>query len=314
MRKPLILLLIIVVVCSNCFSQEMWAPIGTTWYYNLHQDYEFGYIKIESQKDTLVENKHCKYLVATKNVYAVPGNYISQKIDSFITYQDNYKIYIYQKSKFIMLFDFNPSVGDVWETWEIWNSYNTINTGYEQSDTTACPKGRVIVDSVKNIVFANKTLKAIYTSAYQGSSMNFTNVIIENIGCLGYLLPIYECNQRMDTWYPGDIRCFNSPDFSYSWSNEDCDYITALNNIKIVSPITILSDPSVGVINITVDQKYLIFPIQLIVSSLSGIQVLKETMYGHNFSLSTNNLLKGMYFLSIRDSKSLLYTSKIIIK
>ncbi|MCE5331273.1 MAG: T9SS type A sorting domain-containing protein [Bacteroidales bacterium] len=312
MRK--LIFLILIIFSSNCFSQETWAPTGTTWYYNLHQDSEFGYIKIESQKDTLVENKLCKYLVATKNVYAVPGNYISQKIDSFITYQDNYKIYIYQMRKFIMIYDFNPAVGDVWKTWEIWNSYNTLNTGYEQSDTTACPTGRVRVDSVKNVILANKTLKVIYTSAYQGSSMNFTNVILENIGCLGYLLPIYECNQHMDTWYPGDIRCFNSPDFSYSWSNKDCDYITALNNLKIAPPVTILPNPAVGEINITVDQKYLILPIQIIVSSLSGIQVLKETMYGNNFSLLTDNLLKGMYFLSFRDSNSLFYTSKIIIK
>lgn len=296
------------------FAQQQWGAIGTSWFYNLHQDYEYGYIEITSKKDTIVENKPCKYLVATKSVYKVPGNYITQKIDSFTTYQDNYKIYIYQMRKFIMIYDFNPSIGDIWDISEIWNTYNTMNTGYDYLDTLNCIKGRVKVDSIKNITLNNKQLKSIYTSQYNNSSMEYSGVIIEGIGCLGYMMPISKCNQHIDSWYPYPIRCYNSYDFNYSWSDKPCDYITAIKEIKS-NNISVFPINSEGYLNIKIEKEVISYPINIKIYSPNGIKLYDKNIFDKYYKISTKEFLSnGIYFIVIKDNYSFLLNSKFIIK
>lgn len=305
----------ILVICSmNCFSQETWAPTGTAWYYDLNDIGETGYVKIESIKDSIVEGKQCKYLLVTKNVYEIPGQYVKQSIDSLITYQDNTRIYIYQRNQFILLYDFNPSIGDIWNTTSIWNVFNTWNTGYAQSDTIACPAGRVKVDSIKTITLNNKTLKAIYTSPHNNSAMNFEGIIVEGIGCLGYMFPVYTCNQHIDSSYPYSLRCYNSDSFSYSWSDKACNYLTSIKETKDESLASIFPNPSNGTFNVRINQERATYPVNLTVMSLSGIELFNQLISHDTDKLTFDNLNKGVYLLIIKGRNSLMYHSKIIIQ
>ncbi len=219
-----LLFVLFTAITFNCYSQQEWASIGTTWYYDYYDQMATGYVKIESVKDTVVDSKHCKYLYITESVYEFLGGYKTYKIDSLITYQDNSKIYLYAKSKFVQLYDFNPTVGDIWETSEIPNYFNFSSLWQNPSDPP-CPAGKVIVDSIKIITLNNLPKKAIFTSSYNGSKRNYNGVIIEGIGCLFYMLPKDFCANVVDIPYPANIRCYNSSGFSYSWSNKACDYL-----------------------------------------------------------------------------------------
>lgn len=297
----------------SIFSQQQWATIGSSWFYNLQQDYEYGYIEIVSKKDTVIENKICKYLIAEKNVYAAYGGYIREKVDSYITYQNNNKIYLYQNNKFSMLYDFNPSIGDVWDVSEIWNTYNTLNTGHSYLDTLNCKKGKVRVDSIKNITLNNKQLKSIYTSPYDNSSMEYSGVIVEGIGCLGYMMPISKCNQHIDSWYPYQIRCYNSFDFNYTWSDKSCNYITGIEEIKSKS-VSVSRIASDGYISIKVKNEDFISPINIKIYSSDGMLIFNKNTFEKCFEIAANEFLsRGMYLIVIKDNSSTLYKSKFII-
>jgi hypothetical protein len=119
-----------------------------------------------------------------------------------------------------------------------------LNTGYDHSDTTACPAGRVRVDSIKSVTLNNEQLKMIFTSPYNNSSMQYTGPIIEGIGCLGYLLPISKCNQHIDSEYPGPIRCYSSSNFSYSWFAKDCEFTTEIEKLKLEPLVVVYPSPA----------------------------------------------------------------------
>ena len=227
-----LLILILLSSASLCLSQSEWAPIGATWYYDYYAQFATGYVKIESIKDTVVDTKQCKYLYITETVYEYPDVIKSYNIDSLITYQDNSKIYLYTKGNFVQLYDFNPTVGDVWETSEIPNFFNYSPSWHDPTDTTSCPAGKVVVDSVKTMFINNQSLKAIYTSPYNFSKKYYYGVILEGIGCLDYMLPNDLCYPIVDIPRPDNLRCYNSPSFSHSWSNKTCDYLPETNEKK----------------------------------------------------------------------------------
>ena len=297
MKTKLLLTFLFTAFTFSCFSQKEWAPIGATWHYNINDIVEFGYLKIESKKDTLVEGKICKLLQSTTTVYAVPGIYHNQNLDALITYQDNNKIYVYQHNKFLLLYDFNPSVGDIWDVWGIWNIYNAWNTGFEKSDTVSCVTGRVIVDSIKSITMNNLELKSIYTSPYHNSTMQYSGVIIEGIGCLGYLLPISKCNQHIDSEYPGPIRCYNGSTFSYYWTNKDCEYITGIEQLSSETSAAVYPNPCSEYINISNKNEGLL---EVRLYNLSGVLLFNENVSSNSNSIDVSKLSKGTYLLKIR--------------
>ncbi len=201
-------------------AQKEWAPIGATWYYDFYEQMATGYVKIESVKDTVVASKPCRFLLITESAYEYPGVYKTYKLDSLITYQEGDKVFLFTNNKFVLIYDFNPTVGDIWDLTDVPNYFNFSNPNYP-----ACPAGKIVVDSIKTMTFENQPFKAIYTSPYQNSQKHYFGVIVEGIGCLSYMLPLDICNQPMDRPATGNIRCYNSPGFSHSWSLKACDYL-----------------------------------------------------------------------------------------
>lgn len=317
MKKKIVFLTVLVFFIVKIYSQQEWASIGTNWYYTLYQDYEYGYIEIKSMKDTIVENKICKYLIAEKSVFAFNGQYIKEKVDSFITHQIESKIYLFNTNtrSFNLLYDFNPSIGDIWDLSEIWNSYNTMNTGHYFLDTLNCNKGKIIVDSIINISLNGKQLKSIYTSPYNNSSMGFSGTIIEGIGCMGYMMPIAKCDQYIDSWYPYPIRCFNSKDFNYSWTANNCDYITSIKEIKFITDISNYFNITEGSININLELEKISFPVNISIYSLNGIKLLNKYIYKNNYKIPIKDYLtNGIYLIEIKNDYSFLFNSKFILK
>jgi len=296
----------------NLYPQKEWAPLGTTWYYDYHDQMSVGYVKIESEKDTLIENKQCKYLYITESVYQWPDTYKTYKIDSLITYQNSSKIYLYTNGKFVQLYDFNPSVGDIWETDLIPNyfNYTPVDTSYN-----TCPSGKVIVDSIKTINFNNEALRAIYTSPYNLSKNYYSKVIIENIGCLDYMLPNNLCFPIVDIPRPSNIRCYSSKDFNYSWSGKACDYITEIKNIESNNEISVYYNSSESELNIKIEKDFIAYPINVKIYSVNGINLYNKYFPYKKIKISAKDFLSsGVYLIVIEDNSLFSFHSKFIIK
>lgn len=204
------------------YSQQTMLSTGTSWYYDYYGQTSTGYVHIQSVKDTTVLEKSCKLLLVKEHVNEPPGVNHTYQLDTLISYQQDDKVYLLVDDKFVMWYDFNPTIGDVWDISEISDHYIGVNS---ENEATECQPGKVIVDSIGTITLSGQSRRTIYTSAYENSSLQYSSVIVEGIGCLGYLMPIKTCNQRMDHAYPDKIRCFNSPNFQYSWTNKACDDI-----------------------------------------------------------------------------------------
>ena len=308
--KKLIFLFLIASLNINCYSQELWAPVGSTWHYDFYGQFATGYVKVESIKDTVVEAKLCKYLYITKTVFEYPNVTRTYNIDSVITYQNGYKIYQYAQSKFVMLYDFNPTVGDVWDVDSVYNVFNDLNSS--PINTVTCPPGKVKVDSVKTVLVHNKSLKAIYTSPFELSEKYFEGVILEGVGCLGYMFPTNFCNQIIDTSFPGALRCYSSVDFSNSWSEKPCDYITGLKQLNFETSPPIVFDTRNRCIRIK-DNSNLTYPVKIELYALSGMQLSNSWLENSYSALQINSIKSGLYIVSLKDSKSKLYHSKITI-
>jgi hypothetical protein len=247
-------------------------------------------------------------------VYEYPGVIKTYSIDSLITYQENSKVYLYSNKKFVQLYDFNPSVGDIWDTREIGNVFNTSNTTHLPTDTISCPTGKVVVDSVKTVLIDNQPLKAIYTSSYKLSQNYFDGLIIEGIGCLGYMFPNVLCNQFLDSSYPSSLRCYNSPSFSHTWSNKSCEFTTGIKSLNSETEVLVYPNPIDNLLSVKIRKQGVIYPVDLIITSLSGVEQLNELVNSDTFTLPINHLPTGIYILTIKDKYSIINHSKINVK
>ena len=290
MKFKLTTLTLLLFIGSNLFSRTDWAPIGTTWYYNFHSEYSVGYIKMESVKDTLVEGKRCKYLKTTEIIYANPGNYVTKPYEygGIITYQSGDTIYIYNRNAFAFYYNFNAKSGDIWD---LWNTTDFI------TDTITCAPGKVIVDSVKQTLIDNISRNVIYTSAYNGSPVQYNDKIIEGIGCLGGVYPVYEygCNTMVDYPEIGYLRCFHSNNIDTLLTQEPCDYINSASINKTEQQIYISPNP----VNDAFQLKGAVPDfLNYIIFALSGKPVQQGTVA--NKTIKVSSLPNGIYFLQMQ--------------
>ena len=56
MKKSILILATL--ICGTAFAQKEFAPFGATWYYSKVENFagEEGYIKIVSERDTIINN------------------------------------------------------------------------------------------------------------------------------------------------------------------------------------------------------------------------------------------------------------------
>lgn len=301
--KRSVLLFVPLFLVSGLYAQTEWAPVGTVWYYDRNTDYEYGYVRIESVKDSLVQDQSCRILRVSKSVYRTPGVYETVNLEPVITRQEGSRVHVFQDGQFRLLYDFAPLAGDIW----------TI--GEAQQEPDECPAGQVIVDSVRTVLLGGQTLKAIYTSPYGDSPVSFTGKIVEGVGCLGYLLPFSTCDPPEDGWEQGGpVRCYSSPAFSYSWSDKACDYITGINVTVPGDPVLLYPNPFSDIIRLKLPQGEYGFPLRFTVWSMSGTVLLSGILADEDLTVYLTSLESGVYFLSLSKENMLVFHTKILKK
>jgi len=236
-RMKLLLFSLLFFLCSLSYSQE-WFNNGTTWHYRYNVFASEGYERWTSMGDTTLLGLNCKIIKKERIFYSfISNDTIVDPIDFEYLLYRNDTISFWNGNGFIMLYDFNANVGDIWEV---------KDTKYQICGCDTI--GYVQVDSIKMEVFNTDSLKVIYTSPYDSSHFQYYGKIIEKIGGTFDWFPhissfcgSVDCDEGI-----GEIICYEDSDISYNFWNElygityDCETL----------PTSIIDEPNTNSYNI----------------------------------------------------------------
>ena len=279
---------------------QPWALPSTKWTYSLEAIAASGYLAISVEGDTIIDGKQCTILskkITIKDYYT--GNIDTAFMGSEITYIDNNVVYNYRFGQFFTLYDFNAVAGSQWEV------AGDLNVG------SGCDSfGTVTVDSTDIVVINSIPLKCLYVTINYAEHWQFTDKIIERIGCVGYMLPSPYCpGVANDGYWPEPLRCYQDSIFGiYETGIKDsCNWLpTGISATEHVdSRPQIWPNPVDELLFIRVPQLMRLpenNPVS--VSSLSG-QVYFEGPLNKGVNvLQVGNLPPGIYIIGLKASDS----------
>lgn len=276
------LFLIILTSIFIQISAQEFAPIGAKWHYSqgtLNPEL-IAFKTIESISDTLIEGKSCKKL---NQVSA----YMPPNTPSLFLYSSNDSVFVYEKGSFHLLYDFGAVAGD------------TLTLGYPTHNGLPL---RMIIDSTGTITINGQLRKLQYVTCGDSIVIEFGGKVIEGIGNMEYMFP------RLDGNNNGPLRCYNDNilglflnpyHYNNGWDFQNCEQIiTGINDLPVTETIKIYPNPvtsSFAITNLDRVTEFELFDIH-------GRKVMKGIV---NFKqvIKIDNLLKGLYFLRIKNSK-----------
>ncbi len=221
---------------ANPIKAQSWAPVGAIWHYTRNTEfppYVQSYIKIISEKDTIINSVSCRKLIRFKPamISGTPNVYR----DILYMYELNHKVYYYVNSlnRFCLLYDFNANAGDSWVLDEFPAAWG---------DTI-----KVISTGTININgHQKKTMQITNTCAQYG----FGGTLIEDIGNTLYMFPTFDMN------FEGPLRCYQDNILGL-YNTEvapSCEFTTVgIEEYTDKDNIFIYPNPANNTINIIID-------------------------------------------------------------
>ena len=213
MKNHIITFLLSLLVAGGAVAQDF-APVGAKWHYDNWGAITFfgdGYITLENQGDTLIEDKVCQRLLKTTYTYngLTENNHIATSFE-YVTSQGD-SVFNYRFGQFYLLYDFAAMPGDSWTV---------------AGNSTCEQPGTVIVDSIAFESIDGDQFRSLYVSSPMESPVQFSRgTIYERIGCVGYMFPEPMC--MLDGDQGGPLRCYADNAASYQFRNDlECDEIT----------------------------------------------------------------------------------------
>ena len=268
-------------------TPQLFAPIGTEWYYGkTYDDYPGAsivgtdYILLQATNDTIVEGKLCRVIENKRhNVFCSINGRV-------IWHQDNDSIFIYDGSekKFFPVFVWDAKVGDSW---------TTIN------ETVMTVKG---VETVSILGQTLRKQRILYKIRTVNGYSEDEGDIIENIGSPYYLYSFYHDGfATCDEWgasYQG-LRCYVHPEWgTYSTSQTACDYQTTSSLEKTISDDIKIIDNHLIIPPLLRDQID-----EVRIYTLNGTCVV-SVKPDHTGKISMENMHAGMYLIHVISNDS----------
>lgn len=303
--SKLSIVILLMILSMSLFGQKEFAPIGAEWYYdnNLsHNPPEFGYIKLTSLKDSVIENK----IVRVIEVLNAPND-STQFVEGYeYLHQSADTIWYWKNNQFHMLYNFAMQKGD-----SILLYSEMINQCTENE-----PYGWNMVDTVFTRVFNGMELKAYSSIPIKNSVWGFELYSCEIFGNLNYLIP-----QNIDCVYDGifygGIRCYSDPINGILFTNKTikCD-----STYKYPLSVKSFQEPDfLAIYPVPVEQE-----LKLHYNKNSYHDIAFEIIDIHGKSLrkinaainsiDVSDLPAGTYFLMLTSNNKLIDYEKFIIK
>jgi len=296
MRTNRLIFLIVIFVFVFNYSKtkaQDWAPIGATWHYTMSYEYPLylsSFIKIVSEKDTVINSVNCRKLIEYKAAPDGTPNYY--KFNLYM-YESSRKVYYYVDSlnRFCLLYDFNANTGDWW----ILDEYPT-----SWEDT-------VKVLSTSTITINGQQRKTMNTHLTSNNGIiGFDGLAIEGIGNATFMFPTFDMNSN------GPLRCYqdNILGIYTTGITPTCETTTIgieeiINNDKV----TIFPNPFTDYFEVKLNNEA-DYKIEI-------ISALNQTVYccttkGEITIIPTKQLVSGLYLIKILTSDNQIITKTII--
>lgn len=290
MKRFIFSSLLTIVFGASLFSQSDFAPVGATWYFDKVEGTSpphEGYVKIESIKDTIVNDVSAKKLELTfvssiGDVEKISTDLISQSGDS---------IFYYRESKFQFMFGFNLNVGD---------SMLFYGDGYDACQDSSS-YGHSKVDSLYSTEVNTTLLNGFYFSLNDSSYWNYS-LIIEKIGHVYGFYPRFVNNCGIQDAIPpiGKLRCYvDSSIGQFKYQNIPCDTLIRYNtslNINKTEQAEVYPTLTSGKINIK-SKAILINEIFLL--DLNGTQLLNISSNQVEKEMDISSFKLGVYIIKV---------------
>ncbi|MDR1502789.1 MAG: T9SS type A sorting domain-containing protein [Prevotella sp.] len=306
--KTVIFTVLMQSLAMSAFSQNAqteFAPTGAEWYYT----YVWGdccpanhFNHIISEKDTLVEGSNCHIL----RQYYDESTTASKE---YIIKQEGGKIYYYYLDRFNLLFDFDAEVNDTIEFAFMYKEFD--NDPALPYDPLLPHKDTVLPVrfKVESITTNAQNLKTFRTEVLEEDIPQFqlyyaphTYTYTEKIGWLDEFMPALDNAAHRDEALFRFLRYYSETGFSFI--SDEWDALSLPYNYYSTA----------ASINIPKDENSTIYPNpfndKVFVSASDGgsieiIDVSGKTVHYSELSkginiLSTNQLLKGLFFAKIR--------------
>lgn len=296
--KKIIPLLFLLATYTNCFSQGNFAPVGTTWHYDMYSMItQFNYpVVIQSTDTATVGGQLCYKIELTGNMYAGIG---AVEHNTFYVYESNDSVYYYvqDNASFSLLYNFNAQVGDTLML--LADGYSGTNT-VDTMIYTVSSQGSVNINGFSKKIFGMTNLNPFALHELEGD-------VVEDIGSIMFLFP------QATLVFPlaGGLRCFQDSIIGLYQTGlvANCNDVVGINELSSHPQITVQPNPFTSTIKIennayTANTKISIYDIP-------GRLVYQTQATGLNTELELSALSKGIYMLKISDA-NFQVTQKIV--
>jgi hypothetical protein len=236
----------------NCISEEPIDP------YNRWSTY---FIHIE--EDTLFNNKHYKKLF-----HCADSTCINKEFKSYIR-EDSGRVYLADKTRELILYDFNLKLGDSLIMYFLWDDRNSHPYFIQ-------------IDSVKTVVFQDqkeRLMQFVSVYDYRHKEYSINDVLVEGIGSmqfgLEYPVSLFitggYCVRNLLCFSRNNNIVYENPEFN------DCYIATGINYVKLKPNLVNVFSPQKGLLAVeqksSVSGKFFVF-------NTTGKLIIQEKIMG----------------------------------
>lgn len=286
-----LLLFLVLLMSTSLLAQNDWAPIGAKWYFNRPHSTMYDYVVIESIKDSTIKGKNVRVLdVKINNTKPVSHEYIHQKGDSIFYYNRNH-------GSFNLLYNFAAKTGD---TITVHNRKFKATEAFFYILQDSVPYFKYKVTAVDSIQSAGRWIKRQKVAALKPGIWGFVDArapdyyVLDGIGGLTYFFGV-SGNIILEE-VSVILRCYTGPGYEFrnpEWT-EDCDLITAVNEIRHDDEMVIYPNPCTNQLHVNLPD-----PFEIEIIDINGSRVSSTHHQGGPFVINTSLLSDGCYLLRI---------------
>lgn len=305
------LYIVLFLFTSTISNSQVWIQKGAVWHYAWSGVGSGGFIKIEYQKDTLINSKVCKKLLPLD--YEFIANQYDQTvllgIDTMpgqFTYVNGDTVFYLVNGKFSVLYNFGAKPGDTWNL--------GVDTG-----SSGCSKSIAIVDSIGRIVINSVSYRWIYLSGNPNSSVYLSGRYVERFGAMdndNFLFPLQNyCSSGVADVPLFSFNCFQDDSFPlYNVIHEDCEWLLTTGISSTTSKnlsISLYPNPTSGEISIESSSTEKQF---LQIFDIAGKLLLSKPFPSGKSTIEANALPQGIYNVSISSNEGISNKKLVILK